>query len=272
MRERTLEREGDEREHGGRLLLSDLDSRTQWRSFVPPEGMSLEQAYALQGEVARLREVRGERVIGYKVGCTSRSIQDQLGIREPIFGRLFETACFPSGFRLDPHRFAGLAIEGELAIRLSRDLPREPLADEEYIAAIESVFPVIELHHYVLPEQGRPVVPLVASGGMHAGLVLAEEELICSGRMPVVDELEVVIAGRVAGTTREPWTMGGPATTLRWLTGQLAGWELTLRRGQVILTGSALPLFRVEPGSQVVVTARPLGTSLVDIEPDGQEH
>jgi 2-keto-4-pentenoate hydratase len=249
-----------------RRLLADFDSLRPWRSFVPRDGMAPGRAYALQSEVARLREDRGERIIGYKIGCTSRAIRDQLGIREPIFGRVFDTGCFPAGSRLAHARFAGLAIEGELAIRLSRDLPHDPLSDEEYIEAIGSVFPVIELHHYVLPAQGCRVAALIASGGMHAGLVLAEQEAGCSGRVPVVRELDVAINDRRAGMTGEPWTMGGPAATLRWLTARLAEWDLPLRRGQVILTGSALPLFPVEPGSRVTAEARPLGRSSVAID------
>ncbi len=141
-----------------RCLLADLDARRPWRSFVPPDELTPEQAYALQGEVARLREDRGERIIGYKIGCTSRAIQDQLGIREPIFARVFDTGCFPPASRLGHARFANLAIEGELAIRLSEDLPHGPLSDGDYVGAVESVFPVIELHHYDLPVEGRPVV------------------------------------------------------------------------------------------------------------------
>ena len=247
-------------------LLADLDALRPWQSFVPPEGLPLDQAYALQGEVARLRVARGERVIGYKVGCTSRTIQDQLGIGEPIFGRVFDTGSVSNGARLAHAGFASLAIEGELAIRLSRDLPRGSLLDEEYMEAIESVFPVIELHHYDLPVHGQPAAALIASGGIHAGLVLAEQEITCSGQVPLVSELDVAINDRTVGSTREPWTMGGPAATLRWLTGRLAEWDLELQRGQVILTGSALPLFRVEPGSRVVVHTRPLGTSCVAID------
>jgi 2-keto-4-pentenoate hydratase len=249
-----------------RRWLDDYDSLRPWRTFAPPDGMTPEQAYALQGEVARSREERGERIIGYKIGCTSRAIQDQLGIREPIFARVFDTGCFPAASRIGHARFASLAIEGELAIRLSRDLPRGPLSDEESIEAIASVFPVIELHHYVLPANGHSVAALIASGGMHAGLVLAEQETGCSGRIPEVRELDVAINDDLAGITREPWTMGGPAATLRWLTTHLAEWDLSLRRGQVILTGSPLPLFPVEPGSRVTAEARPLGRSSIMIE------
>ncbi len=247
-------------------MLADYDSRTPGHSIGEPLNLKTAEAYALQAEIARLREQRGERVIGYKIGCTSRPIQVQLGVMEPIFGRLFDTECHPSGVRLPSARYANLAIEGELAIRLSQDLPRRPLSDEEYTGAIGSVFPVIELHHYVLPQDGPPLAALIASGGMHAGLVIAVQETTCSGQVPTVKELDVTINDRLVGTTREPWTMGGPATALRWLTARLAERGLHLRRKHVILTGSALPLFPVKPGSRVVAEACPLGMSLVEID------
>lgn len=245
-------------------LLADYDSLRPWRSFVPHDDLTTAQAYAIQNEVARLREERGERVIGYKVGCTSRSIQEQLGIREPIFGRVFDSGCFLAGGRLAHARFASLAVEGELAIRLAHDLPYGPLSDDESLDAVASVFPVIELHHYVLP--ARALAGLIASGGMHAGFVLPEQETESTGALPVVEELEVAVDDLRAGLTGAPWTMGGPAATLRWLSARLAEWGLSLRRGQIVLTGSALPLYTVGPGSRVVASAPPLGPSTVMID------
>ncbi len=134
-----------------RRMLADYDAGIPGRSVGEPLNLVTAQAYSLQAEIARLREQRGERVIGYKIGCTSRPIRIQLGVDEPILGRLFDTECHPAGVRLPSSRFASLAIEGELAIRLAHDLPGRPLSDEEYAGAIASVSPVIELHHYVLP-------------------------------------------------------------------------------------------------------------------------
>jgi 2-keto-4-pentenoate hydratase len=247
-------------------LLADLDGLRPWRSFPATEDLTPARAYALQTEVARLREDRGERVVGYKIGCASRVIQAQLGIHEPIFGRIFDTGCFPAGSRLSHARFANLAIEGELAIRVSRDLPDRPLQDDDYAEAIASVFPVIELHHYVLPARGGSASALIASNGMHAGLVLAEEETPYSGTVPNARELSVFIDDRAVGTTTEPWTMGGPTATLRWLSARLGEWGLQLARGQVILTGSALPLLPVGPGNRLVVEAHPLGRSFAEID------
>ena len=144
-------------------------------------------------------------------------------------------------------------------------MPGDPRSDEDYIEAIASVFPVIELHHYVLPAERSLLAALIASGGMHAGLVLAEQEVGCSGGVPAVRELDVTINGDPVGMTREPWAMGGPAATLRWLMARLAERDLSLRRGQVILTGSVLPLYTVGPGSRVTAEALTLGRSSVSI-------
>ncbi len=93
-----------------RRMLADYDARTPGQLFAEPLDLTTVQAYALQAEIARLREERGERVIGYKVGCTSRPIQAQLGVKEPIFGRLFDTECHPSGVHLSSARYANLAV------------------------------------------------------------------------------------------------------------------------------------------------------------------
>ena len=70
-----------------RRMLADYDARTPGKLLGEPIDLTTVQAYALQAEIARLRERRGENVIGYKVGCTSRPIQAQLGVEEPIFGQ-----------------------------------------------------------------------------------------------------------------------------------------------------------------------------------------
>ncbi len=129
-----------------RRMLAGYDARTPGQLFAVPLDLTTALAYALQTEIARLREERGERVIGYKVGCTSRAIQVQLGVKEPIFGRLFDTECHPSGVHLSTANYNNLAVEGEFAVRLSKDLPVGPLTANECREAIAEVSQVIELH------------------------------------------------------------------------------------------------------------------------------
>jgi 2-keto-4-pentenoate hydratase len=87
-------------------MLADYDARTPGQRTGEPLNLGIWEAYAVQSEIARLREQRGETIIGYKVGCTSRLIQAQLGVSEPIFGRLFAEECHPSGKRHSAACFA----------------------------------------------------------------------------------------------------------------------------------------------------------------------
>jgi 2-keto-4-pentenoate hydratase len=246
-------------------MLADYDARTPGQSIGEPLDLTSVQAYALQGEIVRLREQRGEKVIGYKIGCTSSMIQQQLGIREPIFGRVFDTGQVATGTRLSHARFANLAVEGELAIRLAADLTESSLASDDCRDVIASIVPVIELHHYVLRSPRPCVQELIASNGMHAGFVSAvqasDKPLV---RVPC---LSLIINDERRDESDHPWTMDGPMASLRWLAARLSEHGVRLKRGQVILTGSPLPLRPVTPGSRVVVEAPPLGTCCVEVGP-----
>jgi 2-keto-4-pentenoate hydratase len=248
-------------------LLRDLNALTPGRTFTGPVSLTLDQAYELQSIVSRLREQRGEKVIGYKVGCTSRTIQEQLGVDGPIFGRIFDTGWFRSAARISHGCFANLAVEAELAVRLGQDLSGTVVSEQECREAIEAIFPVIELHHYVVPKTWAAGPWLIASNGIHAGFVGAAAELPCGGASFAhslsirIDDIQV---GAVADSLS---LLRWPIDSLRWLAGRLARLGVRLRKGQVILTGSPLELYPAAPGSRIVVEAPPLGTICVEVGP-----
>ena len=246
-------------------MLADYDARTPGQLFLEAVDFTPEQAYALQAEIARQRERRGERVIGYKVGCTSPAVQQQLGIGSPIFARVFDAGRSPSGHPLSFSGFANLAVEGELAVRLGRDVSAASLGGDECRAAIASAFPVIELHHYVLRSPRPSLAELIASGGMHAGFVLAEHEADVGLREP--ESLSVRIDDECVGQVSGADITESALRSLSWLADRLAAEGLTLARGQVVLTGSLLPLYTLRPGSRVVAALPPFGRSAAVIVP-----
>ncbi len=248
-----------------RRMLADYDARTPGQVFGEPLDLATAEAYALQEEIARLREQRGEKVIGYKVGCTSPAVQQQLGIGEPIFARIFDTGCFRCGAQLSYRGYANLAVEGELAVRLGRDLSPTGLGSDECRAAIASAFPVIELHQYVLRSPQPALAELIASGGMHAGFVLAEEEPEVG--LPDLESLSVWIDDQRMGLAAGADVTGLAVRSVRWLADRLAASGLTLASGQVVLTGSPLPLYPLRPGSSVVAAVAPFGRSSAVIGP-----
>ncbi|MBC9868243.1 MAG: hypothetical protein F7O42_10270 [Opitutae bacterium] len=182
--------------------------------------------------------------MGYKVGCTSPTIRKNLRIDHPVYGRLFKSDCWPSGKRLPITQFCGLAIEGELAVRLARDLPIvetwEGIAD-----AIEAVFPVIELHNLVF-RRGEPSADeLIANNAIHAGFI---SQLRIS-----IDDLHVV---NLAGTELADTVVH----SLSWLAAELNRLGRNLRTGQTILCGSVADLIPISAGCQVSVTTDRFGS------------
>ena len=211
--------------------------------------LSLDDAYDVQAEVARLRAAEGEPVVGYKVGATGAGVREQFGMDGPIRGFVYGTELYPSGAELSHASYANLAIEGELAVRLGDD------------AEIVRIFPIIELHNYVLRSETPNLQELIANNGVHAGVVLpATEGVEWRGEEPLTGTLRVEINGRTVEEGAMSGVPGGPAGSVGWLRRNLRAYGLDLRPGQLVLTGTPLGLYPVSPGDSVRATAELLGT------------
>src|SRR6267378_300202 len=167
--------------------LADYDAACPGLLFAEPEfDLTVPEAYELQFKVAGLRQLRGEPVAGYKVGCVSPAVQGQLGLNQPLFGHIFDTEVYRSDVSLDHNRFHQLAIEGEFAFRMAEDVPDAGWLTANAKHAIEAAFAVIELHNFCCrAPAGKRAQELIANNGMHAGVVLPGEE----GRFHSGDEL-----------------------------------------------------------------------------------
>src|SRR6202008_3599470 len=96
----------------------DYQQRTPGSAFADPAlSMTLEEAYAVQMEAARLRCAGGDAVAGYKVGCIGAGVVEQFGMSGPIHARLFRSEIHSSSETLRHRAYANPAIEGEMALR-----------------------------------------------------------------------------------------------------------------------------------------------------------
>ena len=228
---------------------------------------ALEQAYAEQHARCRLRQWRGDAVVGYKVGCATPTTQRQLNVDQPVFGRLFHSGRWPSGTTIPLTRFSSLAIEGELAVRLGQDLPAGEISDSRLRNAVDAVFAVIELHDPIFAAE-QSASDLIASNAIHAGFVYATD---ASGRLDTEDstlrvEVDDVEVAAVAGGT----LIDTVATSLRWLARELGRHRLRLHAGQTVLCGSVAPLIPVSTPSRVSVMTDRFGSPACRIEESGE--
>ena len=238
--------------------LADYDARKPGSVFAEGVVLSVAQGYELQAAVAELRRRRGERIIGYKVGCTSPRIRAQLGIDHCVTGRLYDSEQHASGVVLSRSEYANLAIEGELAVELSREPTESDFSGVEVPTCVARVIPVIELHHHVMRGERPSAGELIAHNAIHAGFVAG-----CGVRPEDArgdSSLAIFADDRLLEQCAGPALIQTIRSSLNWLTEIVRGRGDRLDAGQIILTGSIPSLIPIGQDCHVRVDAPPFGS------------
>jgi 2-keto-4-pentenoate hydratase len=219
--------------------LEDLARLTPGTYFnLPDRSLSLDEAYTVQERIVALRVANGEQIGGYKLGCLGPKIRAAFGMDGPIRGTLFRNEFHRSGAILSCARYANLAIEGEMAVRIGAD------------GTPESIFPILELHHFVLRGEPRQLQELIVNNGLTAGVVLPSVEA-----QPIAADatVDIEINGRLLDRAALWGFPGGLVETLEWLSKHLASRGLQLEPGQIVLAGTLGNIYPVAPGDTVSV-------------------
>src|SRR5258707_13800409 len=185
----------------------DYQRRTPGTYFAETaDTLTLDEAYAVQTEVARLRCAAVDALAGYKVGCVGPGVVEQFGMSGPSHARLFRSEIRNSGEKLQYSAYANLAIEGEMAVRIGTN------------GGIEAAFPVIELHHFVFRGPRKTLAELIANNGINAGAVISSRHTILTLEdWTTARTLSIVING-VTIDAGALWAMRGGATeAIEWL-------------------------------------------------------
>ena len=253
--------------------LKDYDSHQPGMLFAEGCVLDVSQGYELQNAVAKLRFQRGERLIGYKVGCTSSAIQEQLKITHRVRGFLFDTEHYESGVALSRQSFDNLAIEGELAIELSREPREEDFADHLLPPCISRIFPVIELHNHVMRGQQSSAGELIANNAIHAGFVSGGGGLSSNCFSETMfDEARLVIFrdNQLLDQCEGRLLLETIRSSLKWLWEELFRRGDRLHAGQIVLTGSVPNLFPVVDECSIRVESLPFGEVTAEVK--GRTH
>jgi 2-keto-4-pentenoate hydratase len=217
------------------------------------------QAYEVQDGFLAGRVKEGAKIVGWKVGCTSAAIRRQFGLTEPISGKLLEPDIFPEGAQLPALSFVDCAVEPELVFRLGTDLEPE-VDDHEIISALAGVCAGIELHNYRFWFGAPSLQELIASNGIHAGLVLSDMRSLPPNWDLKSEQVWVLVNGEVRASGRCAEIMGSPLRSIQWLARHAAERGQRLRAGEIVIPGSAVELVRVEAGDAIEARFATLGS------------
>ncbi|HTW67211.1 MAG TPA: 2-oxo-hepta-3-ene-1,7-dioic acid hydratase [Bryobacteraceae bacterium] len=220
-------------------------SRTQIRQLsLQHNGMTIDDAYAVQKAWVHLKTSSGRVVQGHKIGLTSKAMQYSSNINEPDYGVLFDDMFFADGSSISAGRFIVPRLEVELAFVLGKPLEGPNCTIFDVLGATEYVTPAIEIIdariQQIDPETKatRKVFDTIADNAAGAGLV-------CGGRpfRPLEADLRWVSAvcyrnGVIEESGVAAAVLNHPANGVAWLANKFAPHGVSLAAGEVILGGS----------------------------------
>ena len=213
--------------------------------------LSLDDAYEIQRRFIAARIAEGESVVGYKVGCTSKAIREQFGLTEPICGRLMIPHVHHGDTLLNWDDYVQCAVEPEFVLRIGRDVVAEVEDEAELLDVIEWVAPGIEVHNYKF-WFGKPTSQeLIASNGIHAGLVVGDRRISPTDIDLDLEGVGIFRNGQLQASGIGVEIMGGPLKSLRWLANHLVRRGEHLEAGQLVIPGSAVELIPVKPSDRI---------------------
>lgn len=218
--------------------------------------ITLDDAYAIQMAQISRKVGQGHRIVGWKIGLTSKVMQEALGIDTPDSGAIFENMVFQNDAIVAPKRFIQPRIEAEIAFIMGKPLAGD-VSRDEVVSATAAVAPSLEILDTRIvradPEtnQTRKIFDTVADNAANAGIVLGLErhpaekfDLRWTGAI-VRKNGEVVATGLGAAVLDDP-LMG-----IVWLAKRMERYGQRIEPGQVVLSGSFIAPIECPPGSSI---------------------
>lgn len=228
--------------------------------------MTLDDGYAIQQQWVSKKIAQGRKVVGYKIGYTSRAMQKALNINEPDYGVLLDDMVFADGSEIEVSRFCDPRIEVELAFVLKQRLEGENVSIFDVLNATDYVVPALEIiaarSFRKHPETGytRKVLDTVADNAGNAGIIMGGRPI-----RPLDMDLRwcggiLNVNGVIEETGLAAAVLNHPANGICWVAKRFAPHGVALEPGQIILSGSFTAPVPVNAGDTVYADYGPLGS------------
>jgi len=218
--------------------------------------ITLEDAYKVQVASIDQRLGRGEKLIGYKMGFTSKAKMEQMGVHELIWGRLTSKMEFKDGDTLELSKYVHPRAEPEVAFRISKDIPGA-LQSEDISNYVDAVCVALEIIDSRYKNFKFSLEDVVADNCSSTGYVLGEwlsaDNKFDSLSISLEINGEMVQSGSTDAILGNPWNSFLEATRIFEREG------MELKKGMVLLAGAATPAEFLSGGDELKASCEGLG-------------
>ena len=248
------------REYGEALYAALRSGQTLPPLTEREPDITVEDAYRISQRFLQCRLDSGERVVGKKIGVTSKPVQDMLGVFQPDFGFLTNGMVFPDGadISIQKHLIQPRA-EGEIAFRLKADLVGPGVTEDDVLAATETIMPCFEIVDSRIKDWQIKIEDTVADNASCGVYVLGSTEV--DPREYDLPNLHMSIYknGEFHSEGLGSAVQGNPLTSVAWLANTLGAYGIPFKAGEVILSGSLVPLIPVVAGDRMSLEIEGMG-------------
>ncbi|MBP8925001.1 MAG: fumarylacetoacetate hydrolase family protein [Pseudomonadales bacterium] len=254
MNDATVARLGDE-------LYQALRSNSVLAPLTAREpAITIDDAYRISLRFLQRRLDDGEKIIGKKIGVTSKPVQDMLDVHQPDFGFLTDRMHYPDGATI---ALAGKLIapraEAEIAFRLESDLAGRHITEADVLAATACIMPCFEIVDSRIRDWKIRIQDTIADNASCGVFVLGDTEV--DPRQFDLPNLHVRVFknGKLLSEGLGSAVQGNPLTAVAWLANTLGRYDIPLLAGDIILSGSVVPLEPVASGDEMRCDVQGLG-------------
>jgi 2-keto-4-pentenoate hydratase len=241
-------------------IAAQLD--TAWRTGTPIPPISetdgitdVKTAYGIQTHWANMRLERGEKIVGRKIGLTSKAIQQQLGVNEPDYGTLWQSSFYQAQngkVNIQAGDFLQPRIEGEIAFLISKPLREPNITPEQVLAATEACAMGIEIVASRIADWRIKLVDTIADNASYGGFTLG----LWDKQMLAVDlgalAMTIHHNGALAAEGMGAAALGHPAISTAWLANKLLEFGVALEPGDIVISGGITKMLPVKAGDEFV--------------------
>ncbi len=253
-----------------RTLGDELYAALRARSTLAPlterhPGITVDDAYRISLRILERRTRDGERVIGKKIGVTSRAVQKMLDVHQPDFGFLTDAMRYPDGAAISLGK-AGLIqprAEGEIAFILAQDLAGPGVSQHDVLDATEAVLACFEIVDSRIADWKIRIEDTVADNASCGVFVMGDGRVAPKSVDLASARLDLFRNGQLTASGVGSAVQGHPAAAVAWLANTLGKFGIPFRKGEVILSGSLVPLVPARAGDRFDLTIDCLGKTSV---------
>ncbi|MGA8943901.1 MAG: 2-keto-4-pentenoate hydratase [Thermoactinomyces sp.] len=222
-------------------------------------GLTVEQAYQVQLVTIGRKLESGARITGKKIGLTSLAMQQMLGVDQPDYGHLLDDMAVENGGQVSFKRVLQPKVEAEIAFVLKKDLAGPRVNAMDVLLATDYILPAIEIVDSRISNWQIKLPDTIADNASSGLYVLGGKPV----KIDVVDLVQTGMVlyrnGEVVNTGVGAAALGNPAVCVAWLANKLHEFGISLKAGEVILSGALSAAADAQPGDHFAARFAHLG-------------